>query len=153
MLLITTFYLIWMSHIRNPSSPPFPSGCLAPGILHRRLFHPGVPHPEFLSAVISIRMSHTRNPSLPPFPSGCLALGILLHHHFHPDVLHPKFFFAAIPSGCLTSRILPGRPSTFFGYLTSGILSADVPSSPDVSHLEFYPADVPPFSSSLEHFL
>ena len=152
MLLITTFYLIWMSHIRNPSSPPFPSGCLAPGILHRRLFHPGVPHPEFLSAVISIRMSHTRNPSLPPFPSGCLALGILLHHHFHPDVLHPKFFFAAIPSGCLTSRIPLRRHSTRV-YHTRDFFPADVPPSPDVSHPEFYPVDVPPFSSSLEHFL
>ena len=41
-------------------------------------------------------------------------------------------------------RFLSDRRPTFFGCLTSGILSANIPPSPDVSHLEFYPADVPP---------
>ena len=36
------------------------------------------------------------------------------------------------------------RQSTFSGCLTSGILSANIPLSPDVSHPEFCPADVPP---------
>ena len=34
-------------------------------------------------------------------------------------------------------RILSGRRSTFSGYLTSKILSADVPPSPDISHPKF----------------
>ena len=141
---------IRVSHTRNPSPPPF---------------HPGVSHPEFFSAAISsgcltpgillrrhsIRVSHTRNSSPPPFhpgvsppesfsaaiPSGCLTSGIFLRRHFirmsHPQNSSPSTFHP----GCLTSGILPGRRSTFLGYLASGILSADVP----------------PFSPSLEHFL
>ena len=135
MLLITTFYLIRVSHTRNSSPPPF---------------HPGVSHPEFLSAAIS---------------SGCLTPGIPLRHHsirmshtqnsppppFHPGVSHPKFFSAAIPSGCLTPGILLHHHS-LSGCLTPGILlcrhSSQVshtrnlyppPFHPDASHPESYP--------------
>ncbi|WKA06447.1 hypothetical protein VitviT2T_024344 [Vitis vinifera] len=142
-----------MSHIRNPSSPSFhpnvshpeflsaviPPGCLTSGIPPANVLpYPDVSHPEFFSAAHSTRRSHIRNSAPPPF---------------HPDVSHPEFFFAAIPFGYLTSRILPGRLFTFSGYLTSGILSADVQPSPNISHPEFCPTDVPPFSSSLEHLL
>ena len=41
-------------------------------------------------------------------------------------------------------RIMSGRHSTFSGYLTSEIMSVDVPPSPDISHPEFCPANVPP---------
>ena len=182
MLLITTFYLLRMSHTRNSSPLPFhpdvshpeslsaaiPSGCLTPGIplsrhsiRTRNSFPPPFhPDPEFLFAAIpfgpgiplrrhSLRMFHIQNPSPPPF---------------HSD---PEPLSAAIPSGCLTPEILLRwhstrmprirnpirRRSIFSGCLTSEILSTSVPSSSDISHPEFYPADVPPFSSSLEHFL
>ena len=39
---------------------------------------------------------------------------------------------------------------SFSGYLTSGILSANVPLSPDISYPEFYPANVPP-SPDISH--
>ena len=162
---------IWVSHTRNPltavfsirvfyaqsSSPPsfpsgyptpgipsplpFPSGCSTPGVPLRRHFHPDVSPPGI------ILCRH--------FPSGCLAPGISLRRHFPSGVSHIRnpVRRCSIFSGCLTSGILPNRPSTFSGYLTPGILSVDVSPSPDVSHPEFYPPDVPPFSSSLEHFL
>ena len=41
-------------------------------------------------------------------------------------------------------RFLSDRRPTFFGCLTSGILSANIPPSPDVSHSEFCLAAVPP---------
>ena len=85
MLLITTFYLIRMSRIRNSSPPPFhpgvshpkpccvaiPSGCLTPGNPSPPTFHPeffcaAIPYgcltPGFPLRHYSIRMSHTRNP-------------------------------------------------------------------------------------------
>ena len=108
-----------VSHTRNPSPPPFPSGRLTSGILLRRhsiwtshvrnpsapSFHPGASHPEFLLCrhppwcltpgfllrCHSIRVSHTWNPSAPPL---------------HPDVSCPESFCSAIPPGCLT----PGIP-------------------------------------------
>ena len=87
---------IRVSHTWNPSAPPFPSGCLTPGILQRRHFHSGVSHPEPFSAAISTRVPHTWNPSAPPFPSGCLTPRTLLHRHFHPGASHPESFSTAI---------------------------------------------------------
>ena len=102
-------------------SAAFPSGCLTLGIPSPPPF-PWVSHPEFLPAAIpsgcltpriplrrlSIPVSHSRNSSLPPF---------------HPGVSLPEFLPAALPSGCLTPGILL-RHSTFFGCVTSGILSS-----------------------------
>ena len=87
-------------------------------------FHPDVSHPELCPA------------NVPPYP----------------DVSHPEFFFADIPPGCLTSRILLRRHSTWISHIRN-FVPANVPPSPDISHSEFCPADVPPCSSSLEHFL
>ena len=144
-------FSIQVSLTRNPSLPPFPSRRLTPGILLRRHSHPGVSYPESFSTAI---------------PPGCLISGILLCRHSIRVSHHLESFSAAIPPGCLISEILLRRHSIRVshhlesfsaaippGCLTSEILSADVPPSPDVSHLEFYPADVPPPSSSLEHFL
>ena len=54
-------------------------------------------------------------------------------------------------SGYLTFGILSSRHSTFFGCLTSGILSTDVPPSPDTSHPEFLSGRHPTFSRC--HFI
>ncbi|WKA11090.1 hypothetical protein VitviT2T_028621 [Vitis vinifera] len=87
----------------------------------------------------SIRVSHTWNSFSAVIPSGCLTLGIPLRRH-SIRVSHTwNSFSAAIPSGCLTSGILPRRRSTFLGYLASGILSANVPPSSDISHPESCP--------------
>ena len=73
-----------------------------------------------------------------------------------PDVSHPKFCpptshllrmshiqnsVRQCPtfSRYLTSEILSGRRPTFSECLTFGILFADIPPSPDVSHPEFCP--------------
>ena len=73
----------------------------------------------------STRISHIRNSVQPTFH--------LLR--IYSDISHPEFCSADVPplSGCLTSALV--RP-TFHppGYLTSGILSADVPS-PRMSHI------------------
>ena len=42
------------------------------------------------------------------------------HRSFHPDISHPEFFSVDIPPGYLTSGILSGRRSTFFGYFAAG---------------------------------
>ena len=127
MLLVTTFYLIRVSHTWNPSAPPFPSGCLTPGILPHRHFHstvlhpesllcchfyPSVSHPESFCAVISIRVSHVRNP--------------IHRRSTFPRCLTPAVVSAVIPSGCKASEIL----------------SADVPPSPGVSRPESYPPTI-----------
>nr|CAN80798.1 hypothetical protein VITISV_019808 [Vitis vinifera] len=52
---------------------------------------------------------------------------------------HRKEVFPAISGTLGMGRILSGQHSTSSGYLTSGILSADIPSPPDISHLEFSP--------------
>ena len=132
------------------SPPPFHPGAYPLGILSA-VVPPGCLTPEIPLRCHFIRVSHSRNPSAPPF---------------HPGVSLPESLYVAIPSGCLTLKIpllrhstrMPcirnpiHRRSTFLGCLTLGIQSADVPPSPDISHLEFYPANVPPFSSSLEHY-
>ena len=103
------------------------SGCLTSGILPcQRSTLSGCLTSEILLRRHSTRMSHTRNSAPPTFN---------------------------IPPRYLTFGILPGQRSTFSGYLTSGILSVDIQPSPDISLSKFCPADVPPFSSSLEHFL
>ena len=110
MLLITTFYLIWMSHTRNPSTPPFPSGRLAPGIPSPPHFPPGclTSGNSIRSTFHLLRISHIRNPVPPPFPPECLTSGnsvrlmfcLLRMSHIRnlapppfpsPGVLHFKF--------------------------------------------------------------
>ena len=97
MLLITTFYLIRVSHTRNSSPPPF---------------HPGVSHPEFLSAAI---------------PSGCLTPGILLRRH-STRISHIRNAIRrrSTFSGCLTSEIPSSRRSTFFFILRAFSLGSKI---------------------------
>ena len=146
-----------MSHIRNSSPSP-----LHPDVSHPEfcpanvLPYPDVSHPEFISAAIPPGcLTFGILPRQCSTLSGCLTFEIFLRRHStrmsHTRNSTPPTF--NIPPGYLTFGILPGRRSTFSGYLTSGILSADVQPSPDILHPEFCPTDVPPFSSSLEHFL
>ena len=96
MLIITTFYLIQMSRIRN-SSP--------------LTFHPDALHPEFCPANIL----PYPNVSYPEFFSPDIPLGYLTS-----EILSgPRSIF----SGYLISGILSGRRSTFSGDLASGIMS------------------------------
>ena len=76
MLLITTFYLIWMSRIRQSSPATITPGHIAPGILLRR-HSIRMSHIRNSSPPHSTWLSYIRNPVPPPFPS--------------PDVLHFKF--------------------------------------------------------------
>ena len=93
-------------------------------------------------------MSHTRNSS--PLP-------------FYSDVSHPELFSASIPSGCLTPGILLRRHSILMSHIRNSARptfylirmshiwnSSPSPFHPDVSHPEFYPADVQP-SSDVSH--
>ena len=99
-----------MSHTRNPSPPPFPSGRLAPGIPSPPHFPPGclTSGNSIRSTFHLLRISHIRNPVPPPFPLGCLTSGnsvrltfcLLRMSHIRnlapppfpsPGVLHFKF--------------------------------------------------------------
>ena len=113
------------------------------------------PHPEYFSAATppgcitseillrlhSTRMSYIWNSSPPSFypdvshPEFPAVISPRMPHirnsfppPLNPDILHLKFFSATTPPE----------------YLTSGIRSANVPPSPDVSHPESYPTDVLP---------
>ena len=127
MLLITTFYLIRMPHIRNSSPPTFHPDVSHPEFCPANVLpYPDVSHPEFLSAAI---------------PPGCLTPGILPRQRstFHPDISHSEFYPADV------------QPSPDVSHQKSYPPTFNLP--PNILHPEFCPADVPPFSSSLEHFL
>ena len=133
------------------------SGYLPSGILSRR-------HSTFSGYLTSGILSSQRSIS-----SGCLTSGILSANIPPPsDISHPKFcppMFHLLrmshirnsvrrhstSSGYLTSGILSGQRSISSVCLTSGILSADVPSPPDISHPEFCPADNSYSPDSLAH--
>ena len=87
MLLITTFYLIRMPHIRNSSPPTF-----HPGISHPKFFSVDVPPGYLTSGILSSRRSTF---------SGYLTSGILSGRR------------STFP-GYLAFGILSGRRSTFF---------------------------------------
>ena len=145
MLLVTTFYLIRVSHTRNPSPPPFPSGCLTPKILPRHHFPSECLTPGILLRRHSTRMPRIRNPirRRSTFP-GCLTSGILsVDIPLSPDASHPEsysptFHLPRMPHirnpirrrstffGCLTSRILSSRRSTFFFILRAFSLGSKI---------------------------
>ena len=100
-------------------------GHLTSGILHRP-FHLDISHPEFFPPDIPPDISH---PEFSP-PT------------FHPDISHPEFFSAAIPSGCLTSRILP-RPTFYLIQMSHIRNSSPSPFHPDISHQEYFSAYIP----------
>ncbi|WJZ94284.1 hypothetical protein VitviT2T_013158 [Vitis vinifera] len=128
--------------------------------------YPDVSHPEFFSADIPPRRLTSGILPPPPFHPDAS------HPEFHPanvlpypDVSHPELSSADIPSGCLASGILLCRYSIRMSRIRNSSLlphstrmprirnSSPPTFHPDISHLEFCPADIPHFSSYLEHFL
>ncbi|WJZ94927.1 hypothetical protein VitviT2T_013738 [Vitis vinifera] len=170
-----TFHFLRISHIRNSVRPNVPSS-------------PDISHPKFCPPTFHLlRISHIWNSVRPNIPSffGYLTSGILSGPTFHllrishirnyvrpnvpssPDISRPEF----CPPTFHLLRIFHVRNSvrrhfTFSGYLTSGILSADIPSfseyltsgilSVDISSFFGYltsgilSADVPP-SPDISH--
>ena len=167
MLLITTFYLIRMPHIRNSSPPTFHPDVSHPEFCPANVLpYPDVSHPEFLSAAIppecltfgillrrhSTRMSHIRNSAPPMFYL------IRMSHirnssppPFHPDVSHSEFCPVNVLPYPDVSHLKFFSAATPPGCLTPGILPRQRSTfHPDISHSEFYPADVPP-SPDISH--
>ena len=115
---LTPLFSFSFPHVFAPRVSLISPGHIASGILHCP-FHPNISHSEFFIAH-SIRMSHIRNSSPPSF---------------HPDVSRPEFFPAAIPSGCLTSGILPRHHSIWMSHVRN---SSPPSFHPDISHPEFF---------------
>ncbi|WJZ87702.1 hypothetical protein VitviT2T_007066 [Vitis vinifera] len=100
------------------------SGCLTSGILSaRHSTSSGCLTSGILSADIppSLDASHPEScqPEIPPLPNAS-----------HPEFCPSKFHLLWMPRIRNSVR----RRSTFSGCLASGILSVDIPPSPDVSH-------------------
>nr|CAN71018.1 hypothetical protein VITISV_030514 [Vitis vinifera] len=74
------------------------------------------------------------------------------HSSFHPGKNSVRSTSNLLRMSHIRNSVWADVPSPFSGCLTSGILSADIPPSPDVSHSEFCPADIPP-SSDITHLV
>nr|CAN61000.1 hypothetical protein VITISV_006828 [Vitis vinifera] len=140
--------------IRIPLPANIPPEHIASGFLFPPTFHPDISHPESFPAPFHPDTSHpeflrrhfTRTYRIRNFSSRRHSIRTYRirisssRQHSTPDISHLEFSSANIPSG----------------YLTPGILSADVSSSPDTSHQEFFSADIPPspdISHSESHFV
>ena len=103
-LLVATFYLIQVSHTRNPSPPSF-----HPGVSHRESFSAAIPSgcltPEILLRRHSIQVSHTRNPSPPTFHPNAS------HLESYPPTfhlfLHPQTIFFRFQNHIFNKALLP----------------------------------------------
>ena len=118
------------SHSSHPdvSLPEFcPANVLPyPDVSHLEFFPPDIPPGYITSGILSAVIPSTWISHI---------RNLIRRHSIHPDISHPEFCPASV------------QPSPDISH--PEFCSADVPPSPDIS----CPADVPPFSSSLGHFL